>query len=73
VFPSHYIKEGHLVVLAMAEDNAGRKMPFTFLSELQREVKPFATLALGPVPHVSRSSSSRPIIGMTSLQRRRTA
>ncbi|KIY72287.1 VAMP/synaptobrevin-like protein [Cylindrobasidium torrendii FP15055 ss-10] len=32
----HYISEGGYVYLVMAEDAAGRKMPFAFLNELQR-------------------------------------
>ncbi|PSR71485.1 hypothetical protein PHLCEN_2v12650 [Hermanssonia centrifuga] len=33
----HYISEGGYVYLVMADDSAGRRMPFTFLSELQQK------------------------------------
>ncbi|KIP09341.1 hypothetical protein PHLGIDRAFT_116439 [Phlebiopsis gigantea 11061_1 CR5-6] len=33
----HYISEGGYVYLVMADDSAGRRMPFTFLAELQRK------------------------------------
>ncbi|GJE92413.1 VAMP/synaptobrevin-like protein [Phanerochaete sordida] len=33
----HYISEGGFIYLVMADDSAGRRMPFTFLAELQRK------------------------------------
>ncbi|KIJ62293.1 hypothetical protein HYDPIDRAFT_158110 [Hydnomerulius pinastri MD-312] len=33
----HYVSEGGLIYLVMADDSAGRKMPFAFLAELQRK------------------------------------
>jgi len=33
----HYISEGGFTYLVMADDSAGRRMPFTFLGELQRK------------------------------------
>ncbi|KAF7299163.1 Vesicle-associated membrane protein [Mycena indigotica] len=33
----HYIKEGGLTYLVMADDSAGRRMPFAFLADLQRK------------------------------------
>ncbi|KAG8919564.1 hypothetical protein FRC02_001556, partial [Tulasnella sp. 418] len=32
----HYISEGGLTFLVMADDSVGRRMPFTFLADLQR-------------------------------------
>jgi len=32
----HYVSEGGLTYLVMADDSAGRRMPFAFLGELQR-------------------------------------
>ncbi|PCH38932.1 VAMP/synaptobrevin-like protein [Wolfiporia cocos MD-104 SS10] len=32
----HYVSEGGFTYLVMAEDSAGRRMPFTFLAELQQ-------------------------------------
>ncbi|EPQ51322.1 VAMP/synaptobrevin-like protein [Gloeophyllum trabeum ATCC 11539] len=33
----HYISEGGFIYLVMADDAAGRRMPFTFLTELKRQ------------------------------------
>ncbi|OBZ78383.1 hypothetical protein A0H81_01982 [Grifola frondosa] len=33
----HYISEGGFTYLVMADDSAGRRMPFTFLAELQQK------------------------------------
>uniref|UniRef100_A0A0W0EXZ8 Synaptobrevin homolog YKT6 n=1 Tax=Moniliophthora roreri TaxID=221103 RepID=A0A0W0EXZ8_MONRR len=33
----HYISEGGFTYLVMADDSAGRRMPFAFLAELQRQ------------------------------------
>ncbi|KAF8655000.1 hypothetical protein AX16_003304 [Volvariella volvacea WC 439] len=33
----HYVSEGGYTYLAMADDSAGRRMPFAFLAELQRK------------------------------------
>ncbi|KAF5370067.1 hypothetical protein D9758_001388 [Tetrapyrgos nigripes] len=33
----HYVSEGGFTYLVMADDSAGRRMPFAFLSELQRK------------------------------------
>ncbi|CAL1710957.1 unnamed protein product [Somion occarium] len=37
----HYVSEGGYTYLVMADDSAGRRMPFTFLAELQQK---FSTL-----------------------------
>lgn len=34
----HYIKSNNVVVLVVAEDSAGRRMPFSFLAELMKRV-----------------------------------
>ncbi|KAI8970580.1 VAMP/synaptobrevin-like protein [Trametes punicea] len=41
----HYISEGGFTYLVMADDAAGRRMPFTFLAELQQKFtsQPFAS------------------------------
>ncbi|KAJ7312872.1 VAMP/synaptobrevin-like protein [Mycena albidolilacea] len=36
-FLFHYISEGGLTYLVMADDSAGRRMPFAFLADLQRK------------------------------------
>ncbi|KAF9025231.1 VAMP/synaptobrevin-like protein [Hymenopellis radicata] len=36
----HYISEGGFTYLVMADDSAGRRMPFAFLAELQRKFVP---------------------------------
>jgi len=33
----HYVSEGGYIYLVMADDSAGRRMPFAFLTELQRK------------------------------------
>jgi len=33
----HYVSDGGLTYLVMADDSVGRRMPFTFLAELQRK------------------------------------
>ncbi|KAI9465816.1 vesicle-associated membrane protein, partial [Lactarius psammicola] len=48
----HYISEGGFTYLVMADDSAGRRMPFTFLGELQRKFL--------SSPSASDSSSSSP-------------
>jgi len=40
-FLFHYVSEGGITYLVMADDSAGRRMPFAFLGELQRR---FTTL-----------------------------
>ncbi|KAJ3573501.1 hypothetical protein NP233_g2393 [Leucocoprinus birnbaumii] len=37
----HYVSEGGFIYLVMADDSAGRRMPFAFLSELQRKACDF--------------------------------
>ena len=34
----HYVSEGGLTYMVMADDSVGRRMPFAFLAELQRQV-----------------------------------
>ncbi|ELU36437.1 Synaptobrevin domain-containing protein [Rhizoctonia solani AG-1 IA] len=36
----HYVSEDGLTFLVMADDAAGRRMPFTFIADLQRRVSP---------------------------------
>ncbi|KAJ7705545.1 VAMP/synaptobrevin-like protein [Mycena rosella] len=36
-FLFHYVSEGGVTYLVMADDSAGRRMPFAFLAELQRK------------------------------------
>lgn len=35
----HYVSEGGLTFLVMADDSVGRRMPFAFLADLQRRVR----------------------------------
>lgn len=37
----HYVSEGGLTFLVMADDSVGRRMPFAFLADLQRRVRQF--------------------------------
>ncbi|KAJ7489233.1 VAMP synaptobrevin-like protein [Mycena latifolia] len=48
----HYVSEGGFTYLVMADDSAGRRMPFAFLAELQRK---FAAL-----PSSSSTTSASP-------------
>ncbi|TFY64539.1 hypothetical protein EVG20_g5916 [Dentipellis fragilis] len=56
----HYISEGGFTYLVMADDSAGRRMPFTFLGELQRKacVPPILLPAPGSAPDLSSPSSA---------------
>lgn len=36
----HYQKSNGVVALVVAEDSAGRRMPFAFLAELHKRVRP---------------------------------
>ncbi|KAH9950761.1 vesicle-associated membrane protein [Amylocystis lapponica] len=38
----HYISEGGFTYLVMADDSAGRRMPFTFLADLQQKFTSFS-------------------------------
>lgn len=44
----HYVSEGGLTFLVMADDSVGRRMPFAFLSDLQRRV----SLSFGLLPQL---------------------
>jgi len=54
----HYVSEGGFTFLVMADDSAGRRMPFTFLEDLQRK---FTTL---PTSSTSGSLSDTPVYGL---------
>lgn len=41
LFDSHYIKKDGLVVMCMADEKVGRKMPFAFLADVLRSVRSF--------------------------------
>ncbi|KAI0291987.1 synaptobrevin-domain-containing protein [Russula brevipes] len=56
----HYISEGGFTYLVMADDSAGRRMPFTFLGELQRKFL--------STPSASSSSSSTASLPPHALQ-----
>ncbi|EIM83727.1 VAMP/synaptobrevin-like protein [Stereum hirsutum FP-91666 SS1] len=45
----HYIAEGGFIFLTMADDSAGRRMPFTFLGDLQRKFA--STSSSSSIPH----------------------
>ncbi|KAH8110181.1 synaptobrevin-domain-containing protein [Phellopilus nigrolimitatus] len=44
----HYVSEGGITYLVMADDSAGRRMPFAFLSELQRRFTALPDAASAP-------------------------
>ncbi|KAF8226715.1 vesicle-associated membrane protein [Tricholoma matsutake] len=52
----HYISEGGFTYLVMADDSAGRRMPFAFLSDLQRKFT--------SAPSSSTSSEETPAHGL---------
>ncbi|KAF9223119.1 VAMP synaptobrevin-like protein [Gyrodon lividus] len=61
----HYISEGGFVYLVMANDSAGRKMPFTFLVELQRkftELPSSSSAALSSTPAYGLQGTFSPVI-----------
>ncbi|TDL20302.1 vesicle-associated membrane protein [Rickenella mellea] len=62
-FLFHYVSEGGITYLVMADDSAGRRMPFGFLAELQRR---FTTLpsssSLTDVPAHGMQGTFGPVI-----------
>ncbi|KAJ7621317.1 VAMP/synaptobrevin-like protein [Roridomyces roridus] len=52
----HYVSEGGFTFLVMADDSAGRRMPFTFLSDLQRKFT--------SAPSSSSASNETPAYGL---------
>ncbi|TFY75851.1 hypothetical protein EWM64_g8163 [Hericium alpestre] len=55
----HYISEGGFTYLVMADDSAGRRMPFTFLGEMQQKfvATPSTSNLSGPLaPHALQAS-----------------
>ncbi|KAL9934679.1 hypothetical protein V8E36_006454 [Tilletia maclaganii] len=55
----HYIAENGLVYLALAEAESGRRIPFTFLLELQRTfLEAFPSLESDPSQHVTSPTAS---------------
>jgi len=60
----HYVSEGGFTFLVMADDSAGRRMPFTFLGELQREfaAQPSSSGSIADSPAYSLQGSFSPVI-----------
>ncbi|KAA1472674.1 VAMP/synaptobrevin-like protein [Dentipellis sp. KUC8613] len=60
----HYISEGGFTYLVMADDSAGRRMPFTFLGELQRKfvASPSSSSISAPLGTHALQSSFGPVI-----------
>ncbi|EMD36448.1 hypothetical protein CERSUDRAFT_115468 [Gelatoporia subvermispora B] len=60
----HYISEGGFTYLVMADDSAGRRMPFTFLAELQQKFTslPSASTSLSSPPAYALQGSFGPVI-----------
>ncbi|KAI9511976.1 vesicle-associated membrane protein [Russula earlei] len=60
----HYISEGGFTYLVMADDSAGRRMPFTFLGELQRKFlsSPSASSSSPPLDTHALQSTLGPVI-----------
>ncbi|KAJ6598280.1 VAMP synaptobrevin-like protein [Mycena vulgaris] len=56
-FLFHYISEGGFTYLVMADDSAGRRMPFAFLADLQRKFTALPSSSSPPSePHALQSS-----------------
>ncbi|KAL9708569.1 hypothetical protein Ac2012v2_008278 [Leucoagaricus gongylophorus] len=59
----HYVSEGGYTYLVMADDSAGRRMPFAFLSELQRKFNSApSSSARDDLPAYGLQSSFGPVI-----------
>jgi len=61
----HYVSEGGFTFLVMADDSAGRRMPFTFLAELQHKFAAHPTSSSGSLadsPAYSLQGSFSPVI-----------
>ncbi|KAF5390994.1 hypothetical protein D9757_004045 [Collybiopsis confluens] len=60
----HYISEGGFTYLVMADDSAGRRLPFSFLHELQRKLleAPSSSLSDPELPAYGLQSSFGPTI-----------
>ncbi|OCH90196.1 VAMP/synaptobrevin-like protein [Obba rivulosa] len=60
----HYISEGGSTYLVMADDSAGRRMPFTFLAELQQKFTSFpsASTSLSSPPAYALQGTFGPVI-----------
>ncbi|KAI0826630.1 VAMP/synaptobrevin-like protein [Trametes gibbosa] len=66
----HYISEGGFTYLVMAEDAAGRRMPFTFLAELQQKftLQPAASSSTFDPPAYSQQGTFGPVIAQLVTQ-----
>jgi len=60
----HHVSEGGFTYLVMADDSAGRRMPFAFLAELQRAFTslPSSSTSLSSLPAHGLQGSFSPII-----------
>ncbi|KAJ7100735.1 VAMP synaptobrevin-like protein [Mycena belliarum] len=62
----HYVSEGGYTYLVMADDSAGRRMPFAFLAELQRKFAalPSSSATSSPSPYALQSTFSPTIASL---------
>ncbi|KZT25974.1 vesicle-associated membrane protein [Neolentinus lepideus HHB14362 ss-1] len=70
-FLFHYISEGGFTYLVMADDAAGRRMPFTFLNELKRQFASFpsaSSSSLAELPPYGMQGSFGPTIAQLMHQ-----
>ncbi|KAF9527178.1 VAMP/synaptobrevin-like protein [Crepidotus variabilis] len=58
----HYISEGGFTYLVMADESAGRRMPFAFLNDLQRKFQSAPSSSSGESPTYSLQGSFGPTI-----------
>jgi len=59
----HYVSEGGITFLVMADDSVGRRMPFAFLAELQRRFTALpSTSSISDVPAYGLQGSFAPTI-----------
>ncbi|KAI0674286.1 VAMP/synaptobrevin-like protein [Trametes maxima] len=66
----HYISEGGFTYLVMADDAAGRRMPFTFLAELKEKFasQPFASSSTSDPPAYALQGTFGPVIAQLVTQ-----
>ncbi|EIW55724.1 VAMP/synaptobrevin-like protein [Trametes versicolor FP-101664 SS1] len=66
----HYISEGGFTYLVMADDAAGRRMPFTFLTEIQQKFtsQPGASSSTSDPPAYSQQGTFGPVIAQLMTQ-----
>ncbi|PAV18008.1 VAMP synaptobrevin [Pyrrhoderma noxium] len=60
----HYVSEGGITYLVMADDSAGRRMPFTFLAEVQQRFTslPSSSSSLAETPAYGLQGTFSPVL-----------